>query len=261
VWASAEAVARLDMIRAGVERDVSSLAGFRRRVRRRGEWSLLPLFIGAPIFAWEVLRWSVVLVADADGDPAVAWRWFVNSPSVWWTVAAVVLLVVARVSIVLRIRREYRWFRREGWVAFQAPTGWVVMESEGPSSVVLDHRFAGGEAVYRNRQLRDPIVLVSGPQIPAAAFVAVLEQVRATIAGRSHSADDIEIFNKERKNLRAVPAGRWFPAAAGYLLGESDDRILTAAIPRPVKGGRRTRLASIKMTADEVAVMRGSLTP
>ncbi|MET0447190.1 MAG: hypothetical protein ABW004_02240 [Aeromicrobium sp.] len=238
---------------------MSSLAGFRRRVRRRGEWSLLPLFIGAPIVVWELIRWMIFLIADADGDPATTWRRFVDSPSVWWTAAAVVLLLIARVSVVLRIRREFRWFRGEGWVGFQAPTGWVVVESDGPSSVVHDHRAIGGDAQYRSRQLRDPIVLVSAPHMPAAAFVAVLDQVRAGIVGRLHGADAIENFNKERKNLRAVPAGPWFTAASGCFLGESDDRTLTAAIPRPLKGGRRTRLASIKLTKDEADVLSGGV--
>jgi hypothetical protein len=250
-WAAPESFARLEAIRADIEREVSTLKGFRRRVRQRGEWSLLPLLIGGPIMAWEILRWSGTLIVDADGDVDTTWRWFTSSPSVWWAAVAALLLVVARVSIATRIRREYRWFRREGWVAFQAPSGWVNLNTDGPSYVVHDHRSVGGPAQYRARDLGEPIVLVSAPGMRADAFVAVLGQVRADIAGRVYTKEQIEVFNQERKTLRAAPAARWFPVASGCLLGEADDRILTVTIPRPHKDGRRTRLGSIGLTKDE----------
>ncbi|MFC5677718.1 hypothetical protein [Aeromicrobium endophyticum] len=256
-WAAPESLTRLETIRADVEREVSTLKGFRRRVRQRGEWSLLPLLVGGPIMAWEVFRWGGTLIADADGDVGLTWRWFVDSPSVWWAAVAVVLLAIARVSIVTRIRREFRRFRREGWVAFQAPSGWVNLNTDGPSHVVHDHRSVGGAAQYRARDLGEPIVLVSAPGMRADAFVAVLEQVRADIVRRVHAKDQIEVFNQERKTLRAAPAARWFPAAAGCLLGEGDDRILTVAVPAPSKGGRRTRLGSIKLTRDEAQALEG----
>ena len=165
------------------------------------------------------------------------------------------LLVDARVGFVVWIRREHRWFGREGWVAFHGATGWVMVTSDGPSAVVHDHRAIGGAAERRPRDLGDPIVLVSGPQTSAVDFGRTLAAVRASVAGRPYDEAALKDLYRQSARWRSIPAGPWFAAATGCLLGQGDDGPFTAVIPRPYKDGRRTRLARIKLTKDEKDVL------
>jgi hypothetical protein len=254
-WTSPVDAKALDAVRRPIEDEVSTLSGFRRRVRTKGEWSVLGLVIGGPILLYQIARWIWVFFANADGDRGAVWHRFVQSASLWWTVAAVLLLIGARVSVVTRIRREYRWFRREGWIAFQAPTGWVDVQTDGASLVGYDHRSIEGPAAFPSRKLSDPIVLVSGPRMPPAAYALALDVVRTSIARRVHGEEAMSVFNRERKILRATSADGWFTGASGCYLGQGSDRLLTAVIPRPFKRGRRHRLADITLSGDEISAL------
>ncbi len=239
-------------MRRSLAQELSTYRGFRRRVRIASVQQVAGLAapIGLLLLAVAVYgTWSIL--RGSDVNPGGAWDRFVGSSAMWWDAAALLLLVVARVGFVLWIRREHRWLRREGWVAMQGATGWVLTSSDSPTTVVHDHRSLGGQAQYRSRQLGDPIVVASGPQTSAVEFGRALAAVRTSIAARPYDEVALKGFYRQSARWRSIPAGPWFAEATGCLLGQGDDGPFTATIPRPYKDGRRTRLARIRLTKAE----------
>ena len=248
MWPAHGHPAAFDEMRQHLQDQLGNPARFRRRARTRAEWSVLGLIIGAPIVLFQLAVWGWRLATSDDGVDQV-WRSFRDSSSLIWFAAGLGLVALSQVSVVMRDRREHRLLRSGGWVGFQAPTGWVNLETEGASVVQVDRRSVAGSSEER-RRVTHPIVLVSGPDMDATQFAAALASVRSAISAGGVRAGAMEEFNRERKLPRAVPA-RWFDDAAGCLLGQGDHHPFTAAIPRPMRRGRRTRLASIPLTSAE----------
>ena len=241
--------AALEALRRTLVDETSTYRGFRRRVKIKTVQQVAGLALPALVLllASAVYGTWTTLGADDGG-----WDRFAGSSAMRLDAAALLLLVVGRTWFVLWIRREHRWFRREGWIALQGSTGWVLTLSDSPTTIVHDLRSIGGEADYRPRQLGDPIVLASGPQGPAADFAQALADVRARVATRPYDEAARKDLYGQLARWGAIPAQPWFAGASGCLLGQGDgDGPLTAVIPRPREDGRHRRLARVKLTKAE----------
>jgi hypothetical protein len=245
----------LEALRRTVVDDVSTYRGFRRRVKIKVVQQVAGLALPAVLLLLAVAVHGTWTALGADDG---GWDRFVGSSAMRWDVAALLVVVVLRGWFVLLIRREHRWFRREGWISSQGSTGWVMTLSDGPTTIVHDLRSIGGAADYPPRQLGDPIVLASGPQASAADVARALAGVRATVATRPYDEAARKDLYGQLARWGAIPAEPWFAQAPGCLLGEGDGAgPLAAVIPRPRKDGRHRKLARVKLTKAE----RQALTP
>lgn len=243
--------AALEALRRTLVDEISTFRGFRRRVRITSVLQVAGLLLPAVLLLLAFAVYGTWSALNSDDG-------FVGSSAMRVDAAALLVLVVLRAWFVLWIRREYRWFRREGWIALQGATGWALLSWDGPTAIVHDHRLVGGEAGYRVRDLSDPIVLASGPQASAADFERTLVVVRARVGTRPYDDAAFKDLYRQLGRWDSIPAEPWFAEAAGCLLGQSDSGgPFAAVIPRPRKDGRRRRLARIKLTKAE----KQALTP
>lgn len=240
--------AELETLRQAVVEEISTYRGFRRRVKIKTVQQVAGLVLPAVLL---LLVFAVHGTWSTLGAEDGGWDRFAGSSAMRLDAAALLLLVVLRAWFVLWIRREHRWFRREGWIALQGATGWALINTEAPTSIVHDHRLVGGEAESRNRDLSDPIVLASGPQASVVDFERALAAVRASVATRPYDEAARKDLYRQLARWGSIPAEPWFAAASGCLLGQSDSDQLAAVIPRPYKDGRRRRLARVKLTKAE----------
>lgn len=237
--------AALEALRRSLAEDTRTYRGFRRRVRIKTVQQVAGLVLPAVLL---LLAFAVFGTWSTLGSD----ERFVGSSAMRVDAAALLVLVVLRAWFVLWIRREHRWFRREGWIALQGATGWVLITTDAPTAIVHDHRSVGGAAEYRTRDLSDPIVLASGPQASVADFERTLAVVRASVATRPYDAATLKDLYRQCGRWGSIPAEPWFAPASGCLLGQGDgDGPLAAVIPRPHKDGRRRRLARVKLTKAE----------
>jgi hypothetical protein len=243
----------LESLRRALVDETSTFRGFRRRVKNKTVQQVAGLALPALVlllFFAVYGTWSTV-GAD-DGESGSAWDRFVGSSAMRVDAAALLVLAALRAWFVLWIRREHRWFRREGWIALQGATGWVLLTTDAPTAIVHDHRSVGGQAEHRTRDLSDPIVLASGPQASVADFERTLVTVRASVATRPYDAATLKDLYRQCGRWGSIPAEPWFAPASGCLLGQGDGGgPLAAVIPRPYKDGRRRRLARVKLTKAE----------
>ncbi|MFC6355039.1 hypothetical protein [Luethyella okanaganae] len=238
----------LDAMLHDFEREVGTVRGFRRRARKSREWLAFGFVIGAPILFFGLPVWASTATATGtiggDGE------------AIWWVAVGVLFVTASIVALPLKLRREFRTFQEQGWVAFQAPTGWVVCQTDSGSYVRYDTMSVSGGTDFRGA-ISAPVVLVSPRRMPAARFAQILNGVRTSIAQTDPEDGKVLMrsFDRERV-LRAVPA-RWFGDTAGCLLGGADREPFTIVIPRAVKAGRHIRLASIRLTSEERRLLAG----
>ena len=240
----------LETFRRTLEEETRTLAGFRRRVRTEREWSILPLIVGVPIV---LLQAAFALSAIAAGETGL------TTTAAGWLLAGLVLVAISIVAGEVRIRREFGMFQRDGWIGLQAPTGLVELSTDGAGALVYDHRSIGGAALYRARDLREPVVLVAGPGQPVAAFADALGTARRSVVARLYGKDDLDRLRQQLGRLKSVPSDGWFAGTPGLLVGRGDSRFVVAAIPREWKGERRIRLGSIRLRPEEASRFSGRI--
>ncbi|SMG43567.1 hypothetical protein SAMN06296010_2796 [Agreia pratensis] len=201
----------------------------------------------------------VVNLANAPFD--VVWKWFVPSPNIWAAAAGVALIGVTVITTQVQIRRDFALFRQSGWVAYSAPTGLVRLTSDGSNSIEYDHRVVGGSARYSERDMGDPLVVLSAAQMPTSSFIAAADAVRSSVFRRTPGERSLYDIRQQTSLLDAVPAEAWFPDASGCFLGVTREAPLTVAIPRRLRDGRwRIRIGRIRFTpAEKEALLSQSL--
>lgn len=250
-WRDPAYVARAEALRLALERDTQTYRGFRRRVRTDREWSILGAIIGVPCL--------VALLVDpvwwfVSAPSMTVWKQFVLSGQVWWAAVWATLIMSSLISSAVRVRREFALFRKDGWIAYCAPTGLVQLNTDGPTSIEYDHRAVGGQSMYSARDFGDPLMLVSGANVRAESFRVIVEAVRASTVRRALGHRSRVTLKQRSSLLRSVSAEAWFPEASQCLLGVTRDAPLTVAIPRPLRDGScRTRLGRVRFTAAERA--------
>lgn len=201
----------------------------------------------------------VVNLANAPFD--VVWKWFVPSPNIWAAAAGVLLIGVTVITTQVQIRRDFALFRQGGWIAFSAPTGLVRFTGEGSSRIEYDHRMIGGSASGLERDMDDPLLVLSTARMPVSSFVAAADAARSSVFRRTLGEKALMEIRQQTTQLGAVPAEAWFPDASGCCLGATRDGPLTVAIPRRLRDGRwRIRLGRVRFTpAEKEALLSQSL--
>ncbi|MGZ0148934.1 hypothetical protein ACXJJ3_17800 [Kribbella sp. WER1] len=137
-----------------------------------------------------------------------------------------VLLLAATVAVHrLRGRRLYAAFRRDGWIAVQAPTGflWDVEAST--------LRYGPGPG--------EPLTLIAAANLQPADFVRPLTAVRRYLEGLT-DAERARLSERIRQAglSTPLPADRFFPDATGCLLDVGRTDLVVVIPPKyviPVK--------------------------
>jgi hypothetical protein len=240
-------------MRMQLELDTQTLRGFRRRVRTDHTSSLQASVLGVPILVFAFID-PVVYLAKAPFD--VVWEWFVASPSIWAAAAGVLLIAVTVITTQVQIRRDFALFRQGGWIAFSAPTGLVRRTRDGAHSIDYDHRRVGGSTLYSDRDMGDPLVVLSAARMPVSSFTVATDAVRSSVFRRLPGERSLYEIRQQTSLLDAVPAEAWFPDASGCFLGVTREAPLTVAIPRRLRDGRwRIRLGRVRFTPAEKAAL------
>lgn len=249
-WRDPARAARADALRRDLERETSTLRGFRRRIRTDREWSILGLILGVPVLVFTLA--DPIQTLPTVGFSAV-WERMLTERRLWWVALGVVLIGIAMVSSAVRVRREFAWFRQNGWIALQANTGLTEVHSEGPTYLGYDYRLVGGAADSLVRKFGDPVMLISPADMAIGTFSGAVAAVRASTVARSRGDEMLNRLRQQLGKLRAVPAEPWFANTGGCFVGPTTDAPLVAAIPRTVADGQRIRLGRIRLSADERA--------
>lgn len=250
-WEATIDARRLDELRWKVEQELSTLGGFRRRLKTEGEYSILGLVLGIPFLIPQVFGLvDAVTTASEPGIGALG-EWLSRPAVAGWVATGLLLIAISVVSIQVRLRREFGIFRKDGWVALQAPSGLAEWGGEGSPTITYDQRLVGGRGEARARDLQKPFMLISGPRMPTWVFAGALRTVRAATVARAFDIHRLAVLKQQIGVFRAIPATVVFPQADGCLFGAQDEGLLTVALPRPVKGGQRVRLARVKLSRAE----------
>jgi hypothetical protein len=250
-WEASVDVHRLDALRWSIEQEISTLRGFRRRLKTDGEYSVFGLVLGIPFLVPQLFGAIEAFTSAPDPGIGALGEW-ISRPSVAvWVIVGLLLITVSVVSIQVRVRREFAIYRRAGWVALQAPTGLVEWTGEGSPHITYDHRLVGGPREVRPQDLGRAFMLVSGPRMPSPVFAGALRAVRATTFARRLEIHRLAVLRQQIGSLRAIPAPLVFERTDGCLFGAQHDGWLTVVIPRPVQDGQRIRLARVKLTRAE----------
>ena len=241
-----------------LELETQTLRGFRRRVRTDHSLSIQASVLGIPILVFAFVD-PVTWLAKAPFN--VVWEWFLASPNIWVAASGVFLIAVTVSTTQVQIRRDFALFRQGGWVAFSAPTGLVRRNSDGSNSIEYDHRVVGGSASYLERDMGDPLVVLSAAQMPTSSFIAAADAVRSSVFLRIPGERALYDIRQQTSLLDAVPAEAWFPDASGCFLAVTREAPLTVAIPRRLRDGRwRIRLGVVRFTpAEKTALLSQSL--
>ncbi len=250
-WEATVDARRLDELRWKVEQELSTLSGFRRRLKTEGEYLVPGLAIGIPFLIPQAFGLVEALTAAPEPSIDAFGEWISRPAVAGWLIVSALLFCFSLVSVPMRALGEFRIYRRGGWLALQAPTGLVQWGGEAPTLIAYDHRLVGGSRDTVERDLRNPFMLVSGPRMPVWVFAGALRSVRASTVARSLSIHRLAVLRQEIGVLRAIPAPMVFPQTDGCLIGSQDEGLLTVALPRPVKTGQRIRLARVKLTRAE----------
>lgn len=250
-WEASVDPRRLDELRWSIEQEISTLGGFRRRLKTEGEYSILGLVLGIPFLIPQVFGLVDAFTTASEPGIGVLGEWLSRPAVAGWVTAGVLLIAISVVSIQVRLRREFGIFRRAGWVALQAPTGLAEWGGEGSPTITYDQRLVGGRGEARARDLQKPFMLVSGPRMPTWVFAGALRTVRAATVAHAFDIHRLAVLKQQIGVFRAIPATTVFPQADGCLFGAQDEGPLTVALPRPVKTGQRIRLARVKLTRAE----------
>lgn len=250
-WEASVDARRLDELRWRIEQEISTLRGFRRRLKTEAEYSLLGLVLGIPFLIPQVLGLIEAFTSAPEPGIGVLVEWLSRPAVTGWVTAGVLLIGISVVSIQVRLRREFGFFRSGGWVALQASTGLAEWGGEGETLVAYDHRLVGGNRDVLPRHLQRPYMLVSGPRMPVSVFAHAVRGVRASTVARVFDGGRLKMLKRQVGTLRAIPATAVFAHADGCLIGAQDDGWLTVALPRAVKDGQRIRLARVKLTRSE----------
>ncbi|WP_285042565.1 hypothetical protein [Plantibacter sp. LMC-P-059a] len=250
-WAASVDVHRLDALRWSIEQEISTLRGFRRRLKTDGEYSVFGLVLGIPFLVPQLFG-AIEAFTSAPEPGLGALREWISRPAVaGWVIVGLLLIAVSVVSIQVRVRREFAIYRRAGWVALQAPTGLVEWTGEGSPHITYDHRLVGGPREVRPQDLGRAFMLVSGPRMPSPVFVGALRAVRATTVARRLEIHRLAVLRQQIGSRRAIPAPLVFERTDGCLFGAQHDGWLTVVIPRPAQDAQRIRLARVKLTRAE----------
>lgn len=252
-WEATVDARRLDELRWTIEQEISTLRGFRRRLKTEAEYSLLGLVLGIPFLVPQIFGLIEAFTSAPEPGVGVVAEWLSRPAVAGWVIAGVLLIGISVVSIQVRLHREFGFFRRGGWVALQAPTGLVEWGGEGATLITYDPRLVGGSGEGVTRDLRRPFMLVSGPRMPVLAFAGALRTVRASTVARAFDVGRLATLRQQIGTLRAIPATAVFAQADGCLIGAQDDGWLSVALPRTTKDGQRIRLARVKLTQAERA--------
>lgn len=250
-WEASVDARRLDELRWRIEQEISTLRGFRRRLKTEAEYSLLGLFLGIPFLIPQVLGLIEAFTSAPEPGIGVLTEWLSRPAVAGWVIAGVLLIGISVVSIQVRARREFGFFRRGGWVALQAPTGLAEWGGEGATLIAYDHRLVGGTRDVLPRHLQRPFMLVSGPRMPLQVFAGAVRAVRAATVARALDVGRLATLKQQIGTLRAIPATAVFAKTDGCLIGAQDEGWLTVALPRTTKNGQRIRLARVKLTRAE----------
>lgn len=184
-------------------RSLNTLRGFRRHTL---ETTGLTVSLGALGLAG-LLGGAVELVRD-------------RPDMLGFTGIGVLLLGAAITLHRLRGRRLYAAFRRDGWIAVQAPTGFVLDVDRSTSAVTY-----GGSG--------SPVTLVAAKDLQPADFVHSLTAVRRYLDGLTDVEKDRLGERIRRAGLtKALPADQFFPEAAGCLLGVGRTDLVVVIPPR-----------------------------
>ncbi|GAA1606462.1 hypothetical protein GCM10009804_73190 [Kribbella hippodromi] len=200
--------------RTAAIRDLQTLRGFRRHTVRISQLTLAIAGIGVTSF----LCAAVVLLKDLFSQPVADQAAMLTG---FGAVGAGMMLAAAAVHRLLG-RRLHRAYLRGGWVAVQAPTGYV-LDVTGASSVVY---FGPLDTDASGR-----IMLVSAKEQQPADFLRPLAAVRRQLAGLTELERDRLGESIRRAGLaKAPPASAFFPDAAGCLLGAPGRRTDLAVV-------------------------------
>ncbi|MFD7161068.1 hypothetical protein ACFV9C_41240 [Kribbella sp. NPDC059898] len=197
-------------------RSLNTLRGFRRHT---GKVTGLTVVLGA--FGLTGLLGGVVeLVRDRPDLPGFA--------------GAGVLLLGAAIAVhLLRGRRLYAAYRRDGWIAVQAPTGFLLDAEASPSRL----RYGPGAG--------EPLMLIAAANLQPAEFVKPLTAVRRYLEGLTELERDRLGERIRRAGLsRALPADEFFPGTTGCLLGVGTTDLVVVVPPGrllPVRQQKRGR--------------------
>ena len=250
-WEASVDPRRLDELRWSIEQEISTLGGFRRRLKTEGEYSILGLVLGIPFLIPQVFGLVDAFTTASEPGIGVLGEWLSRPAVAGWVATGLLLIAISVVSIQVRLRREFGIFRKDGWVALQAPSGLAEWGGEGSPTITYDQRLVGGRGEARARDLQKPFMLVSGPRMPTWVFAGALRTVRAATVAHAFDIHRLAVLKQQIGVFRAIPATVVFPQADGCLFGAQDEGLLTVALPRPVKGGQRIRLARVKLSRAE----------
>lgn len=259
-WHAPGVAANAEMLRFTLDREIRTLRGFCRRVRTDREWSALGLNVGTVILVIMLVSTVFTGVTTPGIDFTTIWARFASTSGAWWMASAFVLIGIGLVASAVRILREFTLFKKDGWTAFQAPTGLVEVRADGAPPIAYDHRMVGGNADWSPDRFGKIVVLVSGAQMSTASFVAALDAVRTSNTWRYRGEESLKIIRQQIAILRAIPSGRWYKNSDGCFIGLTRGGSFVAAIPRTRRGGQRIRLARIRLTSAEKARLGGKTT-
>lgn len=250
-WEASVDPRRLDELRWSIEQEISTLGGFRRRLKTEGEYLVPGLALGVPFLIPQILGLIEALTSAPEPSIGVVGEWISRPAVAGWLIVSALLICFTLVSVQVRLRREFDIFRRAGWVALQAPTGLAEWGGEGSPTITYDQRLVGGRGEARARDLQKPFMLVSGPRMPTWVFAGALRTARAATVAHAFDIHRLAVLKQQIGVFRAIPATVVFPQADGCLFGAQDEGPLTVALPRPEKTGQRIRLAQVKLTRAE----------
>lgn len=252
-WDMSVDARRLDEFRWNIEQEISTLQGFRHRVKTEGVYLVPGLAIGVPLLLPQLLGMIEALTSATEPSAGVLGEWITRPAVAGWLIVSALLICFSLVAIQVRLRREFGNFRRAGWVALQAPTGLAEWTGEGSTTITYDHRLVGGTKTASTRDIGKPFMLVSGPRMPGWVFAEALRTVRASTVARALDVHGLAVLRQQIGVSAAIPATAAFPQADGCLIGAQAEGWLTVALPRPLKTGQQIRLARVKLTSAERA--------